>query len=116
MKEDSLPLEILPMLREEFPEYEFAEFDAAENLEEEGEELTIIDAVRGIEKVTLISDVDALSESKRYTMHDFDLAITLKLLRKMNIVKSILIFGVPVGYGKLKAFEELKALIRANLS
>ena len=36
VKEDSLPLEILPMLREEFPEYEFAEFDAAENLDGRG--------------------------------------------------------------------------------
>ncbi|RLG20325.1 hypothetical protein DRN67_00275 [Candidatus Micrarchaeota archaeon] len=115
VKEDSLPPKLLPKLRKEFPELEFVEFDAAENLESEGEELAIIDSVKGIERVRIIESIDSLYESKRYSMHDFDLAITLKLLKKMSLVKRVRIFGVPAEYDEGRAFAELKALIKASL-
>lgn len=116
VKEDSLPLELLPNLRRTFPEIEFVEFDAAEDLENEGEGLVIIDTVKGVRKTVLITDVDSIGQSSIYSMHDFDLGITLKLLKKMGLVKSVRIFGVPVGYDKETALKELEGLLRANLS
>ena len=115
VQEDSLPLELLPDLRREFPEFEFVEFDTAEDLENEGEELWIIDAVKGVEKVVLVTDVNSIHESGRYTMHDFDLGITLKLLKKMGMLKRVWIFGVPADYDKVRAMDELKNLIKKEL-
>ena len=113
VKEDSLPLELLPDLQKEFPSIEFVEFDAAEDLEKEVRDggLLIIDAVKGPGKVALITDIDSIAENKIYTMHDFDLGLTLKLLKKMGMLESVKIFGVPTGYGKRKAMKELKELL-----
>ncbi|MDO8339567.1 MAG: hypothetical protein Q7T16_02820 [Candidatus Burarchaeum sp.] len=114
MKEDALPLELLPDLRKEFPSTEFVEFDAAEDLEKEVRDggLLIIDVVKGLEKVALITDINSIAENKIYTMHDFDLGLTLKLLKKMGMLERVKIFGVPVGYGKRKAMKELEALLK----
>jgi hypothetical protein len=118
VKEESLPLELLPDLRKEFPSVEFVEFDAAEDLEKEVRDggLVIIDSVKGLKKVALITDIDSIAENKIYTMHDFDLGMNLKLLKKMGMLESVKIFGVPTGYGKKKALKELTDLLRANLS
>ncbi|VVB98496.1 Uncharacterised protein [uncultured archaeon] len=112
-----MPLELLPDLRRAFPETEFVEFDAAEDLEAEVRDggLALIDAVKGLDRVRLITDVDAIAQSKTYTMHDFDLGMTLKLMKKMGMLKRVLIFGVPVGYAKGKAMKELSELLRASL-
>ena len=118
VKEDALPLELLPDLRKEFPSVEFAEFDAAEDLEKEVQDggLLIIDSVKGLKKVALVTDIDSIAENKIYTMHDFDLGMTLKLLKKMGMLESVKIFGVPMGGEKKKALKELTDLLRANLS
>lgn len=113
VKEDALPLELLPDLQREFPNLEFVEFDAAEDLEKEVRdgELLIIDSVKGLDRVRLITDIGCISTSKIYTMHDFDLGMTLKLLKKMGMLKGVKIFGVPTSYGKKKAMKELKKLL-----
>ena len=41
-------------------------------------------------------------------MHDFDLAFNLKLLKKIGQLEKLTIFGVPPGYPKEKALNELK--------
>jgi len=115
VEKDSLPLKLLPLLEKEFPEIEFSEFDAAENLENQGKDLIILDAVEGIEKVTMIYDIDVIKNEKRYSLHDFDLGMTLKLLKKMKKIDSVRILGIPVNYEEKKAFEELKELIKATL-
>lgn len=50
VEKDRLPLELMKELQKEFPQVEFKEFDTAEDLQEEGRELNIIDAVEGIKK------------------------------------------------------------------
>lgn len=47
VEEDSLPLRLLAALRLCFPSVEFREFDSAENLENEGRDLVILDAAKG---------------------------------------------------------------------
>jgi len=116
VKEDSLPLELMPDLRRRLPQFEFAEFDAAEDLEKEGEELVIIDTVKGIDRVVLITDIDSIAESRIYSMHDFDLGATLKLLKKVGILKGVRIFGVPMDYSKEKALKELEGMLKSSLS
>ena len=116
VKEDSLPLRILPALRGKFPSVEFKEFDTAENLEDEGRDLVILDAAQGIEKVVLIDDLASLQQTKAYSMHDFDLPITLLLLMKLKAIDSVRIIAVPMGYEEKKAVEEAGGIISGLLS
>jgi Ni,Fe-hydrogenase maturation factor len=113
---DSLPLRILPKLRAAFPEIEFKEFDPSEELHEEGRDLIILDAVQGIEKVILISDTRQLNtDTPRYSLHDFDLGISLKLLKKMDLIDSVKIIGVPMNISEEVAFKEVSVAIKSNL-
>ena len=114
VEEDSLPIKLLPQLQKAFPRIEFKEIDSAEQVEDEGLDLVIIDAVSGIKKVEAISDLDSIQLEKIYTMHDFDLGITLKLLKKMRKIDSALIFGVPLHYPKKKAYVELVKMIGSH--
>lgn len=111
VEEDSLPLRLLPALRARFPGVEFREFDAAENLEAEGPDLLILDAAKGPDRVVLLEGAGSVETGKIYSMHDFDLALTLKLLGKMKLIRSVRIIAVPVGYPEEKALEEASALI-----
>lgn len=115
VEKDRLPLELMKELQEEFPSIEFKEFDTAEDLQNEGIELNIIDAVEGIKKVELITDIDSLQTSKIFSLHDFDLAYTLKLLKKMKMIDNVKIFGVPIDTKKEIVLKQLKELIKSSL-
>jgi hypothetical protein len=116
VERDSLPLKLMDELRARFPKIEFKEFDPNENLENEGRSLNIIDTVEGIDRVTLITNIDAIKTSRLYSMHDFDLGYSLKLLKKLNYLDSVKIFGVPMKIKKNEALKQLTALISASLS
>jgi len=116
LKEDSVPLRLLGRLQKRFPGIEFVEFDPNDDLEKEGRMLNIIDCVQEIRKVTLITEIDRIISPKIYSMHDYDLGYSLKLLKKFDYLDSVRIFGVPMKMGEDKAFEQLTALISATLS
>ena len=113
VKEDSIPLKLIDKLRREFPHIEFKEFDTVEDLEEK--ELNIIDTVKGIKKVELIEDIDRIITEKIYSLHDFDLAYNLNLLKKMKMIDKVKIFGIPMRMNEKEAFNQLKELIKSNL-
>ncbi len=115
VEEDSLPMKFIPQLQKDFPQIEFKEIDSAEQVEDEGRDLMIIDAVAGLVNVVVITDLESIELQKIYTMHDFDLGITLKLLKKMDKLDSVLIFGIPLHYEKEKAYAELRSAIRKAL-
>ena len=80
----------------------------------ENKEIVIIDAVKGIDNIKIINNLDDLKETKTTTMHDFDLGNTLKLLKKLDKVKEVTIIGIP--YGKeLKKFdkESIKMILQS---
>ncbi len=113
---DSMPLKLIGRLRKEFPEIEFKEFDPNENLESEGRNLSIIDTIEGIDRVVSITDIDAIQTQRVYSMHDFDLGHALKILKKLNYLDSVKIFGIPMKISERDAFNQLTSLIRSNLS
>jgi len=115
VKKDSLPLKMLPKLQARFPEIEFKSFDPNENLESEGRALNIIDTVEGIEKVTMITDIDKIRVQRVYSMHDFDLGYSLKLLKKLGYLDSVKIFGVPMKIKEKEALDQLSRLIVSSL-
>ncbi len=117
LKEDSLPLRLVPGLARMFPHIEFIEFDPNDDMEKEGRNLNIIDTVQGIDKVTLLTekDIDRLEAQRIWSMHDFDLAHSLKLLKKLHAIDTVRIFGVPMSMRKEEALLQLSAMISSTL-
>ena len=108
---DNLPLKLAPKLRKIFPEIDFVIIDPSENLEPIDDALIIIDTVEGIEKVTVIDDIEKLETGKIYSLHDFDLAFNLKLLQKIGKLKKVKIFGVPMKGDEEEILKQLEKLI-----
>jgi len=105
LRDDNLALKLIPRLREKFPKIEFKEFDSTENLKAEGKNLKIIDVAEGINKVEVIADIDKLETARLCSLHDFDLAYNLKLLKKINLIDSVEIICVPLGMDEKSSFE-----------
>jgi len=118
IKGDSLPIRLVSRLRKEFPKIEFKEFDPSEDLHEEGRELIIVDAIHGIHDVRVLTDTAKIKTQKIYSLHDFDLGLTLKLLKKMKMIDSVTIIGVPMHGKENEIFSQVKTalnIVKASL-
>lgn len=115
LKEDNLPVRLMPKLKKKFPQINFELKDPSENLNPKNGKLCIIDTVKGISKVTLFRNLDEFETEKIYSLHDFDLGLNLKLLRKIGKLKEVLIFGVPNGLNESLVFRQLVRLIRQEM-
>lgn len=117
VEKDKLPLELIPYLTKKFPEIEFKEFDSIEDLQNEGSVIYIIDSVENIENVTIIYNIDQIEISNSlYTIHDMDLGYMLKLMRKVNMIDKVIIFGIPINtLSKIEILNQLEEKIRSIL-
>ncbi|MEM5777061.1 MAG: hypothetical protein QXJ06_01285 [Candidatus Aenigmatarchaeota archaeon] len=113
VRKDSLPPSLISSLQKIFPKIEFKEFDAVEDLQKEGRNLYILDTVEGIKKVELITNIDILEVNRILSIHDFDLAYTLKLMRNANMIDRVTIIGVPTNISKEDAIEQIKEIINS---
>jgi Ni,Fe-hydrogenase maturation factor len=113
VREDSIPLKIIEKLRKGFPSFAFVEFDTTEDIEPQ-KELNIIDTVKGIKKVEIIENLDRIVNDKIYSMHDFDLGYNLKIWKKMGMVDSVRIIGIPFDIAEKEAFFQVKMLILSS--
>ncbi|MBN1494816.1 hypothetical protein JW911_03730 [Candidatus Peregrinibacteria bacterium] len=96
--EDSIPLKLMPFLKKEFPLIDFIEFDPTENFPESNEpngEFCLIDTVKGINEPLIFTDIDKFVNKKGISMHDFDIAWEMKLLKKLGKLKEVSIIGIP---------------------
>ncbi|MFH1785905.1 MAG: hypothetical protein ABH842_05745 [Candidatus Micrarchaeota archaeon] len=116
VKQDSLALKLMKKLSKEFPEIEFKECDGAESIESEGKNLLILDVAQGIKKVTILNGMDDLEVTHPYSMHDFDLSITLRILKKIKVIDSVRIIAIPMHYKEKQAFEEVSKILSTLLS
>jgi Ni,Fe-hydrogenase maturation factor len=107
-----LPIKLAPELQKKFPEIDFVVTDPNENLKPENSELYIIDTVRGIKKVEIITDLNKIQLNRIYSAHDFDLGFNLKLLQKIGKLNKVVIFGVPSKTKKQKALEQIASKIK----
>jgi len=118
LPEDSLPLKLLPKLRKKFPKTDFVESDP-EELEHESAkgQLIIMDTVKGIKKVTVLTekDIDRFELTGKCSVHDFDLSWTLRILRKMGLVSEVRIIGVPSGMKEAAALEAVTGSLSSIL-
>lgn len=117
VEKDKLPLELIPYLTKKFPEIEFKEFDSIEDLQNEGSVIYIIDSVENIENVTIIYNIDQIEISNNfYTIHDMDLGYMLKLMKKVNMIDKVIIFGIPINtLSKIEILNQLEEKIRSIL-
>jgi len=106
--QDSLAINLIPKLQEQFPSKEFLHLDPTENLEQYGKHLTIIDVVHGIKEPIIITNPDKLSTQKISSMHDFDLTYNLKLLIQAKKIQTVKILGLPYDMKEEKALEWIK--------
>ena len=114
VEKDNLALKLLPKLQKQFPQIEFKHIDPTENLEAEIEnkKLFILDVVEGIKKVMIINDINKLQTNKLYSMHDFDLAYNLKLLKKIGKLKEVEIIGAPMEMDEGEAFNQIQFTLK----
>ncbi len=114
IEEDSLPLRLVPRLRKAFPRISFIEIDPTENFPEE-DPLLIVDTILHAPGVVMWNDVDAIRSSPTYSLHDFDLGMTLKLMRKMGTLHRVIVFGLPPQGDEGLIFGELEKAISNSL-
>ena len=117
VEKDKLPLELIPYLTKKFPEIEFKEFDSIEDVQNEGSVIYIIDSVENIENVTIIYNIDQIEISNSlYTIHDMDLGYMLKLMKKVNMIDKVIIFGIPINtLSKIEILNQLEEKIKSIL-
>jgi Ni,Fe-hydrogenase maturation factor len=117
LRADSLPLRILPKLKEmkEFQDIEFIELDPTEDFPQE-KNLCIIDTIVNtgtsvqddVMVIRGIGNIDKFTPSPNYSLHDFDLAFQLKLMKKMGTIDDITIIGIPTSFDEDDALEKVK--------
>lgn len=113
---DSLPIKLLPELRKQFKNIDFQVVDPNENLKPLNQELIIIDSAQGVDDVIIINNIDKLQINPIYSAHDFDLTYNLKLLQKLDALKKITIFCLPMNMEKDIAIKKLVKQINLFLN
>lgn len=109
---DNLPIRLKPRLTEVFSDIDFVEIDPSDNfLPDKNGELIIIDTVEGINEVKILEDIEKIQSDDKYSVHDYDLGMHLKLLQKLDLLKKVLIYCVPMDGDEEKTFIELEKLI-----
>jgi Ni,Fe-hydrogenase maturation factor len=110
VKQDSFPVNLIPLLKKEFPKIEFIEFEPTEDFPKE-KEFVILDTVINAKEVCVITDIDKIISERAVSLHDFDLGYNLKLMKKFGMIEKVTIIGVPPNYDMKKALEEIKKII-----
>lgn len=111
VESDSLALKVSKKLEKELPGIEFKEFDTAENLEKEGENIIILDVVKGLKKVEIIEDLEKLDRRTIFSLHDFDLSHELKILKKIGMIKKVRIIGIPYKLNERNSIDQLRNIL-----
>lgn len=108
---DSLPVQLIPILKKEFPDITFIHADPTENWWQGEKEIVILDTVKGIDKVTLLKDLDAFQKQSMITPHDYDVYVDLMLMKKIREITSVTIIGIPVGYLQTNILIQCKNIL-----
>ncbi|MFH1188525.1 MAG: hypothetical protein V1652_01620 [bacterium] len=106
IEKDSLPVRILPKLKQQLPTITFILKDPNEEWEIP-DELVIIDTVIRKNEITIFKNLDDFIGTPRITMHDYDALTNLQYLQKLGRLKKICIIGIPSGIDELVAIEKI---------
>lgn len=111
---DSIPVQLIPILRKEFPSVSVMHLDPSENFMPEHASV-LIDSVEGASTVQMFSDIDAFAVTKSASVHDYDLGFHLQLLKKLHRLPKIHIMAVPRHSSVMQVKDEVVALLRSIL-
>ncbi|MEK7200893.1 MAG: hypothetical protein AAB672_02075 [Patescibacteria group bacterium] len=118
LKNDSLPLRIIPKLQEKFPDIEFEIRDPNEEWVvplpklNDVEGITVLDTVIGIKDITIFDSLEKFALAPRVSMHDFDFLTNLQYLTKLGKIKKIKIIGLPPDMEENEAIKKVSATLR----
>jgi len=120
LDKDSLVVRMVPKLKKKLPEIEFKVEDPVEGLKPAKKGLwVILDVAEGIEEVRVIEDVERLVDERRVSLHDYDVAMELKLLKKLGKMGEVKIMMVGMEMGEKEALvgvvKKLKKIIAKEL-
>jgi hypothetical protein len=105
---DKLPIQLLPVLQQTFPDIEFILFDPTEELPQPiPKHLYLLDTVLGITTVTIFTDMNDFLISPRISVHDFDLPLFLGMLKKLGKIDDVTIIGIPPNLNEKEALDIL---------
>lgn len=109
---DRLALELADEFR--LDGFEFVKVRSPEELfEKESGELIIMDTAKGIDEVTIFSDLSKLKSANMISLHDFDLSYFLQLMEKMGTLPKLTIIALPMGKGKEEIRPALTEVLRS---
>ena len=112
VKIDSLVVKLVPRLKEKFLKIEFRVEDPSEGLKPPEKGMwVILDVAKGVDRIRVFEDLDKLVTEKRVSLHDYDVPMELKLLKRIGKVKKIKIVAVPMEMDKKKALEEITKIL-----
>jgi Ni,Fe-hydrogenase maturation factor len=92
--EDSLAIKVAKELQKELPGVQFVHFDTMEDLEKEGPKIIVLDVAKGITKTAMV-EPGQLEMQKIVSLHDFDVAWNIALLKKLGKLKEAKIIALP---------------------
>lgn len=106
---DSLALRVAERLSGKLRGVEFVAVACLDEVKER--DFWGLDVATGIGKVEVIEGLERLEAVQPISGHDFDLALELKMRRKVGRLGKVRIIAVPVGYELERAAEEVKRII-----
>ncbi len=111
---DALPLSLIERIKEEFPEDVIIHYDPTEELESANtNRIILIDTVMGIDSITVFASAEHFLLSPRVSVHDYDLPLTLGLLRKLGKLPEVKIIGIPPGVEVKTLPEKITSLLQS---
>lgn len=111
LAEDSLPLKILPQLQRQRPDVVFRVRDPMEEWDDVPDPLVVVDTVKGLDAVTVLTDLDLFADAPRVSMHDLDLLAQLQFLKKVGKLKRVTVVGVPPSLTPDQAVTQIAAAL-----
>ena len=112
--EDNQAVKLIPLLKTTFPKINFVHADTTGNWWKDDKNLIIIDTVQGIAEVTVFTSLEKIEATQSLTVHDYDLYMDLKLMKKLGKIVSFKIIGVPVNF-KLNVVKDIILLLEEDV-
>ena len=110
-REDSAAVKAAEKLQGKIKGVEFVYFDTSEDLEKEGKEIVVLDAVVGLSSPRLVELSELELSERPLSLHGFDLLWSLLLLKKLGKIKKATIIGVPAKKPIKESLPEVEKLL-----
>lgn len=113
VKDDNLPIQMMPYLKKELPQFLFRHFDPTET-DKICDRPIFVDTILGSKKITIYSDLSEFQLSPRVSAHDYDLPLFLGLMIKLSKIKNFTLIGIPNEYTLKRALKETVKVLRVT--